>query len=184
VSTIRVVAIPGSLRQASLNRAALVAAAELAPAGVEIEIHGLDGIPLFNADEEKANGYPPAAAGLRAALGAADALLLATPEYNSSTTGVLKNALDWLSRGGPDSPLNDKPAALLGAGGRFGSLRAQLHLREILLHNRVDLVQSPQVMIDAASTRFDDDLRLTDERYRTQISQLLQALAAKVQARR
>jgi len=72
----------------------------------------------------------------------------------------------------------------LGAGGRFGSLRAQLHLREILLHNRVDLVQSPQVMIDTASTRFDDDLRLTDERYRTQISQLLQALAAKVQARR
>ena len=182
MTTIHAIAIPGSLRTGSLNRAALVAAAELAPAGLEIAIHGLEGIPLYNADDERAAGFPPRVEALREAVAGADAMLIATPEYNSSITGALKNAIDWLSRG-PDSPLPGKPAAILGAGGRFGTLRAQLHLREILLGNRVDLVLSPQVMIDLASTRFDDDLRLTDDRFRDQIARLLAALADKVASR-
>ncbi|MCB2223756.1 MAG: NAD(P)H-dependent oxidoreductase [Actinobacteria bacterium] len=169
----------GSLRAGSLNRAALRAAAELAPDGVAVEILDLDGIPLFNADHERDHGFPPAVAALRESVAAADALLIATPEYNFSMSGVLKNALDWLSRGGAGSPLNDKPAAILGAGGRFGTLRAQLHLRETLLHNRVDLVASPQVMIDRASERFDERLRLTDERARSQVARLVAELAAK-----
>jgi chromate reductase len=114
----------------------------------------------------------------------ADALLIATPEYNGSVPGVLKNALDWLSRGGPDSVLRNKPTTMLGAGGRFGSLRAQLHLREILTSSGSDLVSAPQVMIDAAPTRFDEQGQLTEERYRKQISGLLQALSEKVAATR
>jgi chromate reductase len=181
--TLRVAAVPGSLRAGSLNRASLRAAGELAPEGMEIEIHGLDGIPLFNADDERDHGAPPPVRRLRESIRAADALLIATPEYNYSIPGVLKNAIDWLSRG-PDSPLDLKPAAILGAGGRFGTLRAQLHLREVLLHNRVDLVDSPFVMIDSAASRFDGDLRLSEDRYRRQIGQLLDALAAKVGDRR
>lgn len=183
-STIRIIAIPGSLRKGSYNRAALMAASELAPKGVDIEIRDLDGIPFFNADDEKATGFPSAVLALREAVAGADALLLATPEYNSSTTGVLKNTLDWLSRGGSESVLRDKPTAILGAAGRFGSLRAQLHLREILTSSGSDLVVSPQVMIDAAPTRFDDDLRLTGDRYRDQVARLVAALADKVVSQR
>jgi len=176
VALTRVLAIPGSLRKGSYNRAVLQAAATLAPEGMEIEIHGLDGIPVFNADDEKATGFPPAVASLRAALAEADALLIATPEYNHSVPGALKNALDWLSRS-PDSPLTGKPGAILGAAGRFGSVRAQSHLREILLHSRMDLVLAPQVMIEIGPTGFDDDLRLLDERHQDQISRLLTGLA-------
>jgi chromate reductase len=179
MNRIKVLAIPGSLRSGSYNRAALEAARELAPEAMEIEIMGLDGIPLFNADEERASGIPPAVVRLREALTAADGLLIASPEYNYSITGVLKNAIDWLSRG-PESPLDDKPGAILGAGGRFGTLRAQLHLREILFHNRVDLVDSPQVTIEDAADKFDDRLRLTDERHRRQIARLLEALMTRV----
>lgn len=180
---ITVAAVPGSLRRGSYNRAALTAAAGLAPDGMEVAVHGLEGIPLYDADLEREHGFPATVAALRETVAAADALLIATPEYNFSVPGVLKNAVDWLSRG-PDSPLDDKPAAILGAGGRFGTLRAQLHLREVLLHNRVDLVASPQVAIDDAWTRFDDRLGLADDRYRRQIAALLEALAAKVDARR
>jgi chromate reductase len=172
---IEVIAIPGSLRAGSFNRAALNAAAELAPQGMAITVHGLDGIPVYNADDEAAAGYPDAVVGLREAVRSADAILIATPEYNYSISGALKNALDWLSRGGSESPLNGKPAAILGAGGRFGTVRAQLHLREILLHNDVPVVASPQVMIDRGASKFEDGV-LIDERHRDQISRLLAAL--------
>jgi chromate reductase len=177
-----VAAFAGSLRRDSLNRAALVEAAELAPDGMEIEIHDLHEIPLFNADDEKTTGFPPAVERLRAAIGDADAVLIATPEYNFSVTGVLKNALDWLSR--PDSPLDGKPAAILGAGGRLGTIRSQLHLREILIHNRMPVVQSPQVLIDRAAAKFDGDGRLTDERHRDQIARLLAELTILVERHR
>jgi chromate reductase len=178
---LEILAVSGSLRAGSYNRAALRAAAELAPDGMTVTIADLNGIPIYNADEEAADGYPDSVVALREALRAADGMLIATPEYNYSVTGALKNALDWLSRGGDESPLNDKPAAILGAGGRFGTLRSQLHLREILAHNTMPLVQSPQVMIDRPSTKFADDglgePALTDERHRDQISRLLTALA-------
>lgn len=173
---LHVLAISGSLRSRSLNTAALRAAAELAPADMTVEVFDLKGIPLFDADDEAEHGYPERVAALREAIAATDGLLIATPEYNFSMTAALKNAIDWASRGGADSPLTRKPAAILGAGGRFGTLRSQLHLREVLLHNEVRLVAAPQVMIDRADSRFDGDLRLVDERARGQIARLLAEL--------
>jgi chromate reductase len=95
----------------------------------------------------------------------------------------LKNALDWASRGGEGSPLRDKPAAILGAGGRLGTARAQTHLREILRHNQVRVVGLPEVLIDSAETRFDAAGRLTDERFRSQIRHLLEALRDEAERR-
>jgi chromate reductase len=176
----RILAISGSLRRGSYNTAALHAAAELAPEDMEITVATLHGIPNFDADLETTEGNPPAVDELRTAIAAADALLIATPEYNFSIPGVLKNAIDWASRGGPASPLTGKPAAILGAGGRFGTVRAQLHLREILIHNRMRVVTAPQVMIDQASKRFDAEGLLHEERFRKQIATLLEALRDEV----
>jgi chromate reductase len=181
---IRVLAVSGSLRRASYNTAALRAAAAVAPEGMQLDVLTLHGIPGFDADLEAAGDLPPEVERLKAAIAAADALLIATPEYNSSVPGVLKNALDWASRGGASSPLRGKPVAVLGAGGRFGTLRAQLHLREILRHNHVRLVDHPEVMIDRAETRFDAGGNLTDEQFRTQIRHLLEALRDEVDRRR
>jgi len=176
IGTMRILGISGSLRRRSLNTAALRAAAEIADDDMKVEIFDLAGIPLYNPDDEAAHGFPPEVAELRRAVAEADALLIATPEYNFSLTAALKNAIDWASRGGSESPLNGKPAAILGSGGRFGTLRSQLHLREILLHNDVRVVTSPQVMIDRGSDKFDEDLRLVDERTRGQIARLLASL--------
>jgi chromate reductase len=181
--TIRVLAISGSLRHGSLNTAALRAAAELAPEGMSIELFTLEGIPNFDAEVEAEPVLPPAVVRLKESIAAADALLIATPEYNRSIPGVLKNALDWASRGGPESPLRRKPAAIFGAGGRFGTLRAQGHLREILRYNRLRVVDYPEVMIDDAKSRFDAEGRLTDERFRSQIRRLLEALRDEVERR-
>jgi chromate reductase len=173
---IRILGISGSLRRGSYNTALLRSAAELAPDGVTVEIFDLKGIPMFDPDDEAAGGFPERVAALRHAIDSADGLLIATPEYNYSVTAALKNAIDWASRGGDQSPLNRKPAAIVGAGGRFGTLRSQLHLREILLHNEMSLVASPQVMIDRAAEKFDESLRLADSRHRDQLARLLEAL--------
>ncbi len=181
---IDVLAISGSLRRGSYNTALLRAAQELAPPGMTIDIASLEKLPLYNNDVEREEGFPPAVAELRSRAADADALLLATPEYNFSFSGVLKNAIDWLSRGGDDSPLNDIPAAILGGGGRSGTLRAQLHLRQVLRHNSLRVVQKPEVLIDRVWSKFDDDRRLVDERARDQISRLLVALADEVERHR
>jgi chromate reductase len=183
-SDIKVLGLAGSLRRSSYNRALIAAAAEIAPNHMRIEIADIAGIPMYNADEESAAGFPAAVLELRDAMTKTDALLIATPEYNSSVPGVLKNALDWASRGGAESPLQGVPTAILGAGGRFGTVRAQLHLREILLHSQGPLVASPQVMVDAASTKFDAEGRLTDNRHRDQITRLLAGLQDLVERHR
>ncbi len=177
---IRVLAISGSLRRSSYNTAALRAAAQVAPGDMQIEIITLHGIPNFDADLEAGEAPLPEVERLRTAIAEADALLIATPEYNWSIPGALKNALDWASRGGGSSPLRGKPAAILGAGERFGTLRSQTHLREILRHNRVRVVDHPEVMIDQAGSRFDAAGNLTDERFRDQLGRLLQALREEV----
>ena len=156
-----ILGISGSLRERSFNTALLREAERLAPEDVAIEVADLSGIPLYNRDLEAADGYPAPVADFRKAIRGAEAILIATPEYNFSVTGVLKNALDWASRGS-DSPLNDKVAAVMGAGGRFGTARAQLHLREILIHNRV-LVLPRELLVSRAGEQFDDELRLNDE---------------------
>jgi len=177
---IRVLAISGSLSSVSYNTAALRAAVQLAPDGMEMAVVTLHGIPNFDADLERDEGLPDTVQRLRAAIAAADALLIATPEYNRSISGALKNALDWVSRGGPRSPLRGKTAAILGAGGRFGTLIAQAHLRQILQYCHVRVVHQPEVTIDQAETRFDDAGALNDERFRDQIRRLLEALGEEV----
>ncbi len=174
---IDVLGISGSLRRGSYNTAALRAAAELAPAHMTVAITTLEKLPLYDADVEREEGFPSAVIDFHERIRAADALLIATPEYNYSITGVLKNAIDWASRGGSDAPITHKPTAILGAGGRSGTLRAQLHLRQILSHNDLRLVQKPEVLIDGAWTKFDDAGRLVDERHREQIRRLLESLA-------
>ncbi|MCC9076474.1 NAD(P)H-dependent oxidoreductase [Litorilinea aerophila] len=175
---IQVLAFAGSLRQHSYNRALLRAAVELAPAQMQIHIFDLSPLPLYNADVEAA-GTPPAVRTFQRQIAAADALLIATPEYNYSVSGVLKNALDWASRrlSAEELPaLNGKPAAILGAGGRFGTVRAQAHLRYILLHNDVKVLNKPELMIPRASQFFDEEGRLVDEELRERLRDLLDAL--------
>ncbi len=175
----KVLAISGSLRKASYNTLALKAAQELAPAGMEIIIYqGLAAIPPYDDDVRTGSGYPAPVAELRAAVKAADALLIASPEYNFSVPGVLKNAIDWVSRP-PEQAFDGKPAAVMGAAtGLFGTARAQYELRKILSGLNAHLLNKPEVMISQAATRFDAAGRLVDETSRGLVAQLLVALQA------
>jgi chromate reductase, NAD(P)H dehydrogenase (quinone) len=129
----RILAISGSLREGSLNTRLLREIAERAPAGVEVEIwNGLRSIPPYDADEDNELAPEPVRA-LHRAIAEADGLLFATPEYNSSIPGVLKNAIDWASRPPASTPLRGKPAAVVGATtGQFGAVWAQAELRKVL----------------------------------------------------
>jgi chromate reductase, NAD(P)H dehydrogenase (quinone) len=174
---VRILGIAGSLRQKSYNRAALRAAAELAPEGASVEIFDLDGIPPFSEDTE---GQPPAQViELKRRIREADAVLFATPEYNYSIPGVLKNAIDWASRPYGDNSFDGKPAAIMGASvGALGTARAQYHLRQVMVFLNMFPVNQPEVMIGNASQRFDADGNLTDEKTREFIGKLLQSLVA------
>jgi chromate reductase len=171
----RILGIPGSLRRGSFNRAALRAAQELCPPDVEIDIFDLHDVPLFNQDEEK---NPPAPViELKSAIRRADALLFATPEYNFSVPGVLKNAIDCASRPYGESAFRGKTAAIMGASlGFAGTARAQYHLRQMFVFLNIHAVNQPEVMIANASSRFDPQGRLTDETSRMLIRDLLQKL--------
>jgi chromate reductase len=176
-STVKVLGIAGSLRKDSLNRAALRAAQALAPERVRMEIFDLDGIPLYNQDDETST--PPRVAELKAAVRAADAVLFVTPEFNYSIPGVLKNAIDWGSRPYGDSCWQGKPVAVMGASpGPFGSARAQYHLRQCFVFLDMYVLNKPEVMIGGAAQKFDAAGNLTDERTRKSIQDLLAALAA------
>jgi chromate reductase len=171
--TTNILGIPGSLRRDSLNRSLLRAAADLLPAGMRLDVADISDLPLYNWDVEQESGFPAPVLRLRDQITAADGLLIATPEYNNSMPGALKNAIDWASRG-PESPLNGMPAAIMGAAGRLGSVRAQMHLRTVLMHNDLKVVQRPEVLVTGGSPFTEGEL--TDERYRDQISRLLGAL--------
>lgn len=177
---IELLGISGSLRRASYNTALLRACQELAPDDVEVEILRLHDVPLFDRDVE-ARGFPGGVVALREAIATADGLLLATPEYNWSVSGVLKNAIDWASRG-KDSPLNDKPTGLLSSASRGGGQRAQVHLRQVLEHNHVDVLE-PAVGIARGWDHFEDG-RLVTEAYRAQVRELVMALCDRVRERR
>jgi chromate reductase len=171
--TTNILGIPGSLRRDSLNRALLRAAADELPDDIHLEIANLSDLPLYNWDVEQESGFPAAVQRLRDQVAAADGLLIATPEYNNSMPGALKNAIDWLSRR-PDPPLNGKPAAIMGAAGRLGSIRAQMHLRTVLMHNDLKVVQQPEVLVSGGSNFADGEL--SNERHRDQIRRLLAGL--------
>ena len=176
-SRIKILGIAGSLRRASFNLGLLHAAQEVAPAGVEIEILDLAPIPFYNADVE-AVGTPEAVQAMRERISAADALLLTVPEYNHSFPAVLKNALDWASRPRPVSVLKQKPVALMGAGGGFGTVRAQLSLRPVLASNEAYVMPKPELYITGAPQRFDEAGKLTDDTVRESVRELVAALVA------
>jgi chromate reductase, NAD(P)H dehydrogenase (quinone) len=173
----KIVGMSGSLRKGSFNSAALRAAQTLAPDGATIEIAEIGDLPLYN-DDVRAAGYPPAAERLRAQLGAADAILFVTPEYNYSISGVLKNAIDWASRP-PNQPFDGMPIAIMGAsGGILGTARAQYHLRQMMVFLNAYPLNKPEVMIGQAQNKFDKDGNLTDEGTKDFIRKLLEALVA------
>lgn len=131
---LRVLGFAGSLRSGSANRALLRAARDLAPDGMTVEITDLGDLPLYNADLDTDDARPEAVSRFKAAIAAADALLIATPEYNHNVPGVLQNAIDWASRPAHRSPLAEKPVAIMGAAsGAIGSARAQEQLKVVLM---------------------------------------------------
>ena len=174
---LRVVGIAGSLRAASFNRGLLRAAVEAAPAGMTVEAAEIRGIPLYDADLE-AQGDPDPVMELKRRVAAADGLLIATPEYNYSIPGVLKNTIDWLSRPPRESVLLQKPVALMGASpGGFGTVRSQLALRQALLFTNSAVLQKPELWVSRAGEKFDEHGTLTDEGVRDDVARLLEAFA-------
>jgi chromate reductase len=173
---IRVLGFAGSLRKGSYNKVLLRVAAELMPKGVVLETFDLEGIPLFNEDLE---AQPPAKVKeFKRRIRAADAVLIATPEYNYSIPGVLKNAIDWASRPYPENAFDNKPVAVMGAStGMLGTARAQYHLRQCFVFLNVHTVNKPEVMVSFALEKIVDG-RLKDEKTRKYIAELIRSLIA------
>jgi chromate reductase, NAD(P)H dehydrogenase (quinone) len=171
----KVLAISGSLRDESFNTKLLRAAAELAPDGVELELwNGLKAVPPFDEDDE--GEAPAGVVELYDAIAGADALLFATPEYNSSIPGQLKNAIDWASRPKATAPIRNKPAAVIGAStGAFGAVWAQAELRKVLASAGARVVEG-ELPVPLAHTRFDAEGRLIDEEARARLGEIVEAL--------
>ena len=175
MADVHVLGISGSLRKGSYNTALLKAASELLPEGMTLEVFDLSSIPLYN-DDVRALGYPKPVQEFRDRIAAADALLIATPEYNYSIPGVLKNAIDWASRP-PDPPLDGKPVAIMGAStGNFGTVRAQMHLRQVCVFCNMFPLNKPEVLVMRAQEKFDASGRLVDETTRGFVRDLLTVL--------
>jgi chromate reductase, NAD(P)H dehydrogenase (quinone) len=178
----RILGISGSLRRDSHNTNLLRAAAEATGPDVELELfEGLKAVPPYDEDDD-VYPRPQAVAGLTSAIADADAVLFATPEYNSSIPGQLKNAIDWVSRPVATNVLRNKPVAVVGAStGAFGAAWAQAELRKVLaaLGARVLDLELP---VPHAHTRFDDD-GLTDEEIRARLAAAVEMLAAEVHVR-
>jgi len=174
---IKVLAFAGSLRNGSYNKALIRAAVELAPENVAIEVFDLEGVPPFNQEFE--TNPPSRVKVFKDKIRDSDALLIATPEYNYSVPGVLKNAIDCASRPKADTPLEDKPVAIMSAStGRFGGARAQYHLRQTFVFLDMHPVNRPEVMLSDAAHNVDANGKVTNEQTRQLIRQLLEVLAA------
>lgn len=174
-STINILAFGGSQRKGSTTFALLREAQRLAPAGVTITVHDISSIPLYNQDLEQ--NLPPAVVAFKAAVKAADAVLISTPEFNYSVPGSLKNAIDWLSRPYGDNSLDGKPAAIMSASmGQLAGSRAQYHLRQILVFLNVHPLNRPEMMVPEALAKFDASGNLTDAKTKEKLAELLVAL--------
>jgi chromate reductase len=161
--SVRILGFAGSLRQGSYNRALLRAAQGAAPEGMTIEVFDLISVPLYNADVE-AGGDPEGVAAFKAAIRAADGVLMVTPEYNHGVPGVMKNAVDWASRPPRDAPLGGKPVGIIGASpGMTGSARGQSQLRQAFEFTNSFCMPQPEVLVFRAHEKFDADGKLTDE---------------------
>jgi chromate reductase, NAD(P)H dehydrogenase (quinone) len=175
---IKILGFAGSLRQASYNRGLIRAAAALAPQGITLEVYDLADIPLYNQDLEDA-GEPASVVAFKRAIEKADALLVATPEYNHGMPGVLKNAFDWASRPRVSSPLRDKPIAVTGASpGRGSTARAQAQLREAAVFTGACVMPLPELLVGSAASLFDHQGNLVDPETRAALVELVEALRA------
>ena len=175
-----IVGISGSLRRGSYNSMLLRAAAELAPPGTEAETASIHGIPLYDGDLEAQSGIPETVRELKERIARSDGLLLVTPEYNGSIPGVLKNAIDWLTRPASDIPrlFGDRPVALMGATpGRAGTLSAQTAWLPILRALGMAPWFGPRLLVPGADKLFDEAGRLVDERVRTQVQGFMAGFA-------
>jgi chromate reductase, NAD(P)H dehydrogenase (quinone) len=174
----KVIAMAGSVRRTSYNRAMLAAAAELAPPRMKIQITDAVGaLPLFNADLDlETNEQLESVRRLRGEIADADGLLIATPEYNHSLPGVLKNAIDWLSRPGPREVLAAKPVAIIGASsGPWGTRLAQSALRQVLYSTEASVLPRPMLFVRECATLFDSTGRLNDAPTRKRLIELIEA---------
>ena len=169
----RILALAGSLRQGSYNRGLLRAAGELAPDWVKVQFFDIGTLPFFNEDLE-APTDPEVVRQFKEAISRANAILIATPEYNGAVPGVLANAIDWASRPTGRSVLRNKPVAVLG---RSGSTNAQAALRGVLSRVGAIVVPDPQVLVPHASKLFDEQVNLRDEDTREEVRQLVEAVA-------
>jgi chromate reductase len=179
----KILGISGSLRRGSHNASLLGAAAGLLPADVEFELWGgLKEVPPYDEDDDTEEA-PAAATALREAIAGADAVLFATPEYNSSVPGQLKNAIDWASRPLATNPLRNMPVAVVGAStGAFGAVWAQAELRKVLAATGARVVEG-EVAVGHAPTRFDEEGRLVDENLLEQLEEVVAGLVAEAAAR-
>jgi chromate reductase len=176
---IQILAVAGSLRRRSHNRSLLRAAAQLAPASVRLTVYGqLDTIPVFNEDLERAPHDPPGVVRLRRHLARADGLMVATPEYNQSVPGAVKNMIDWLSRSRTGEGLTGRPVAVTGAStGPWGTRIAQTVLRQMLLSTQALVLPHPTLFIPHVESLFDEQGNLTDPETRTRLHQLVSSFA-------
>lgn len=183
MSTLRILAISGSLRAGSYNSALVRAAHRHAPPGIEVEVYDcLRELPPYDQDLDVEDALPEPARDLRARISAADGLLVATPEYNYGIPGVLKNALDWASRPSGASSLTLRPVAIMGAAPtNFGTVRAQLALRQLFLWTDSRVVVKPEVIVFRAQDRVGEDGEVADPTTIELIQDLLEALREEVE---
>lgn len=171
----KILGLSGSLRAASFNTGLLRAAGDLLPDGAELIVHDYSDVPLFNADLMAESGAPEPAERLKQAIGGADAVLIATPEYNYGIPGPLKNAIDWASRPAYRSVFAGKPVAIFGASpGATGTARAQGQLKQVLLGMVAEVFPYPEVLVGSASSRLEGDT-ITDEQTRELVQKFLGA---------
>jgi chromate reductase len=174
---LHVLIVVGSLRSGSFNMMLARAAAGMLPEGVTASLADVGQIPPFSEDLRDLEGVPDAVSDLRSEMRNAGAVLVVSPEYNYSIPGVLKNAIDWVSDGS-DHPFKGKPMAIMGAStGRFGTVRMQAHLRDVLSGLGAAVLPKPEVTIASAREKFGEDGDLVDERSRRQVRELIVALA-------
>ena len=173
---LKVLGFAGSLRTGSYNRALLRAATNLLPQDMTLEIFEIEGIPAFNQDLE--GDIPKKVKEFKSKIREANAILIATPEYNYSVPGVLKNAIDWASRPYGDNPFDGKPVAIMSASiGMLGGSRAQYHLRQIFVFLNMYPVNGPEVIVPFARDKFDATGKLIDDNTKKFLAQLLWNLA-------
>ena len=178
----KILGLSGSLRAASYNSGLLRAAAEVAPDGVTIQIGSIRAVPLYDADLEADTGLPEAVQVLQDQLAAADGLLLVTPEYNNGVPGVLKNVIDWMSRGPGLEHFVGKHVAIIGASpGGFGTILAQNHWLPVFRTLRARPWQDGRLMVSRAKPLFDQDGTLLDEKTRERLAEFVAGFAGALQ---